>query len=114
METLSPEGWLARVQDWSAFLWAGSLVVTQIFLKLIMDSKLKMPYPSHVMIVPRLMAYMYRKQLGKEADLLITLPVGLYFWKMENHESLILDFLLPVVKSGTLSVPLVNWRNQYG
>ena len=41
----------------------------------------------------------------KEAELLINLPFGLSFWKMEHHEPIILACLLPVFKRRDWSVP---------
>ena len=73
-----------------------------------MDANLKRIYASHVMIVLRMISYLCRKQLGKESELLITLPVGILFFNMEHHVPLILACFLPVVNhkkwSGTWGI----------
>ena len=63
-----------------------------------MDVKLNRLYASHVMIFPRLMKYLWRNHLVKEAVLLITIPAGLYFWKLDHHEPLKISCLLHIVK----------------
>ena len=77
--------WFTRVQDKIAHFWAPSPSANETSLELIMDANLKNPYASYVMIVLRLMTYLLRNKLGKEAELLIILPVGMSFWKMEHH-----------------------------
>ena len=62
-----------------------------------MDANLKRIYASHVMIVLRLINYLWGNQCRKEADLLINLPVGLSVFKLEHHEPLVVAFLLHVV-----------------
>ena len=79
---------------------------TETTLELMMDANLKRLYAYHVMILPWLMTYIWRKQLGKEEDILITLPVGFSFWNLEHHEPLVIACLFPIDKhrywSGTL------------
>ena len=98
LETLNNEGWFDMGQGQGAYLWAPDPAATEIALELMMGEKFKRPYASHVMIVPRLATYLWIKQLGKGEELLITLPIGPYFWNMEHHEPMILHCLLPVVK----------------
>ena len=57
------------------------------------------------MIAPQLMTYIWRNQLEKEADLLITLQVGIDSWKLEHHEPLIFAFLLTAFKRRDWSGP---------
>ena len=71
---------------------------TETALELMMDYNLKMLYTSHVMILPWFITYIWRKLLGKEADILITLPVGISFWNLAHHEHLILACLFTVDK----------------
>ena len=46
------------------------------------------------------------KQMGKEADLLFTVTVGIPFWGLVEHESLIISLFLPVVSFS-------NWRGPW-
>ena len=74
----------------------------KITLDLMMDAKLDITYASHVMIVLQLLIYLWRNNFGKEADLLITIPVGCSFWWLEHHESLIIYFFLLLLNTGTI------------
>ena len=65
METLSPEGWLTRVQGKGYFLWEPYPAVTETDFELIMDAKINRMYASHVMIVLWFMIYLWRKQIRK-------------------------------------------------
>ena len=46
------------------------------------------------------------KQIGKEVDLLFTNPVGMPFWGLGEHESLIIDLFVSVVSRR-------NWRGYW-
>ena len=35
--------------------------------------------------------------MGKEADMLFNVPVGTYFWTMEEHKNLIIAFFFPII-----------------
>ena len=72
LETLNPEVWFIRGQGQGDYLLALAPLTTETALELMMYAKLKIPYAYHLMIVPWLMTYLCRKQLGKEADLMIT------------------------------------------
>ena len=47
-----------------------------------------------------------RKQMGKEADFLFTVIVGIPFWGLGEHEPLIIALFLPVVSFS-------NWRGAW-
>ena len=47
-----------------------------------------------------------RKKLGKESDLLITLAVGISFWKLDHHKTLILSWFFPNFK-------ISNWSGKW-
>ena len=49
-------------------LWDPPLAAVDTALEILLDSSIKGPYKSHVMLVPRLMKFSLRKQMGKEAD----------------------------------------------
>ena len=44
--------------------------------------------------------------MGKEADLLFTVTVGIPFWGLGEHESLIISLVLPVLYCS-------NWRGPW-
>ena len=35
--------------------------------------------------------------MGKEADMLFNVPVGTFFWTLEEHEPLIIAFFFPII-----------------
>ena len=47
------------------------------------------PKQAHVFVVPRLMPHLWRKHLGKDSDVLITITTGDHFWDKSQHEPLI-------------------------
>ena len=51
----------------------------ETILELFLEARLHFPYKSHIMVVPRLMIFLWRKYMGKEADLIFTVPVGIPF-----------------------------------
>ena len=53
----------------------------------------------HLFIVPRLMSPLWRKQLYKAADLVITLPCGHPAWPLSMYEPLTLAFVFPFLNS---------------
>jgi hypothetical protein len=60
------------------------------------DDRLVRPHLPHVFVVPRLMTYLWQKQLSKDADVVLTIPTGLSFWPKEMHEPLILMIVMPL------------------
>ena len=49
------------------------------------------------MVVPRLIKFSWKKQMGKEADLLFTIPVAMPCWVLGEHEPPIIALFLPIV-----------------
>lgn len=96
--TLRPEGWFREAHGHGAFLWSPPPAAMETALEMLAEARHKRPYSAHVVVVPRLMTHLWRKQLGKDADLMVTAPVGLPFWESNQHEPLILAILLPVVR----------------
>ena len=43
--------------------------------------------------------------MGKEADLLFTVTVGIIFWGLGEHEALIIPFFIPVVYYSNWRIP---------
>ena len=54
------------------------------------------PTESHVFVVPRLMTHLWRKSLGKDADVMFHVPAGSCFWPKAMHEPLIVAIVLPL------------------
>ena len=59
------------------------------------EDRMAHPKRSHVFVVPRLMTHFWRKQLGKEADVLMTITARDHFWEKSQQEPPILAIVLP-------------------
>ena len=44
--------------------------------------------------------------MGKEAELIFTVPVGMTFWEWGEHEPIIIALFIPVVSH-------INWRGPW-
>jgi hypothetical protein len=104
--SLSPEGWFEEGQGSTPCLWMPPPAGMEVALECLAEARHKRPHVAHVVVAPRLMTHMWRKQIGKDADLLFTVPVGVPFWEKHQHEPLIVCLLLPVVKRR-------NWRGPW-
>ena len=78
-------------------LWAPPPDAAETALYLLLESKLQQPYRSHVMVVTWLMKFSWSKQMGKGAELLFTVTVGIPFWGLGEHEPLIIYLFLSFV-----------------
>ena len=61
LETFNPEGCIARGHVQGSHLWEPAPEATETDMGFMMDSNIKRPYASHVMVFPRLMTYLWRK-----------------------------------------------------
>ena len=62
---------------------------------------------AYVFVVPRLMTHPWRKQLGKDADVLMIITAGDHFWEKSQHKSLILAIVLPFAYVGNYRGPWI-------
>ena len=98
------EGCFTRGKFQGAYLWETAPSDNKIDLELMIRFKLNSSHEFHVMIVPWLITYLWRKHLGKEKELMISITVELYFWKLEHQKIMILICLLPVLN-------IINWSD---
>ena len=75
-------------------------------LEILMKARLQNTHKYHLTMVPLIMILFWRKQTGKDADLLFTVTVGIPFWGLGEHEPLIIALFLPVVSCS-------NWRGTW-
>ena len=54
------------------------------------------PHIPHIFVLPCLMTHLWRKELGKDADVLFTVACGTPFWPEKMHEPLIVAIVLPL------------------
>ena len=64
-------------------LWAPALASAETVMELLLENCIQHPYQSHMILLPCLMTFFCRKQMGKEADLLFNVPMGTSFWTLE-------------------------------
>jgi hypothetical protein len=60
------------------------------------DDRLAHPQWPHVFVIPRLMTHLWRKNLGKVADVLFTVSAGVPFWTAGQFEPLIVAIVFPI------------------
>ena len=61
--------------------------------------RLAHPWNPHVFVVPRLMTYLWRKSLSKDADVMFTVQVGQHFWDASQHKLLIIALVQPLSRA---------------
>ena len=77
-------------------LWMPPPAAMETVMELFNEDRIAHPRCPHVFVVPRLMTHLWRRNLGKDADLLCTIAVGDHFWSRDQHEPLILAVVLPL------------------
>ena len=66
-------------------------------LYLLLEDRLNRSYETYIVVIPCLMTFLWIIQMGKDASILFTIPVGMPFWGLEEHEPPIAALFLPVV-----------------
>ena len=72
----------------AARLWMLPPAAMEVALELLTEDRLAHPHWPHVFLVPRLMTHLWRRDLGKEADILFNIPAGVHFWGARLYEPL--------------------------
>jgi hypothetical protein len=68
----------------------------EVGIELLWEDKLANPQWPHVFCVPCLMTHMWRRDLGKSADVLFLVPAGIPFWGADQFEPLIVAIVFPL------------------
>ena len=96
-ELLKPKGWFTRGHDGNEkFIWMPAPAAAEVAVEQLCIARHKRPTSSHLFVVPRLMTAYWRKQLGKLADCMFTVPVGVPWWPTHMFEPITLAFILPL------------------
>ena len=76
-------------------MWAPPPVAASVAVEMFAEARHKRPAGAHLLVIPRLMTSMWRKQLSKDADLIFEIPVGTLMWPASQHEPLIVFVIFP-------------------
>ena len=93
---LTPDDWFDLKNVAGPPLWIPPPAAMGAVVEMFGEDRLVRPHLPHVFVVPHLMTYLWRKQLSKDADVVLTIPTGQCFWPKEMHEPLILMIVMPL------------------
>ena len=79
MTPLDDMGWFEEEQRGYNLLWTPLPEAMETALDLLLEARLKRAYKTHIVVIPCLMKLLWRRQMGMDADLLFTIPVGMPF-----------------------------------
>lgn len=104
IKALTPEEWYSPFQEGIMHVWTPPPAAADLAVELLAEGIHKRPTCWHVVVVPRLMTYMWRKTLGKTCDVMLEIPAkdvvdelfGEVVWGARKHEPLILALVLPL------------------
>ena len=88
-------------------LWMPPPTAMETFMGVFNEDTMVHPKRAHVFVVPRLMIHLWRKHLGKDADVLTTIITRNHFWERSQHGPLILAIVLPFAYVKTYRGPWV-------
>ena len=108
---LTPEQWYIeahdiRFRDGSGFtremyyqsgtyIWTPPPAAADVALEQLRFARSKRTNSTHIFVVPRLFFTLFRRQLHKEADMILCVPINVSFWPEPMFEPLILAFAFP-------------------
>ena len=90
-------GWFEEEQMGYNILWTPSSVAMDTALDLLLEAWINRFNKINIVVIPFLMELLWRIHMGKDADILFTIHVGMPFWTSEEHEHLIVALFLPIV-----------------
>ena len=97
LRLLEPTDWFELYDIAAPRLWSPPPAAMETVVELFNEDRLAHPEMSHVFVVPRLMTHLFRRSLGKDADLMFEAASGSWFWPLSMHEPLIVIIVLPLV-----------------
>jgi hypothetical protein len=96
LQEIGPDNMFELKDIRAARLWMLPPAAMEVGIKLLWEDKLAHPQWPHVFCVPRLMTHMWRRDLGKSADVLFLVPGGVFFWGADQFEPLMVAIVLPL------------------
>jgi hypothetical protein len=102
-EWIGDVGLFLEATDWpqnhlnhGTYVWSPPPAATPAALEWLGQSIHKRPTSVHVIVIPRLLTALWRKQLGKLTNVMLTVPLGCPAWQADNLEPMILAISLPL------------------
>jgi hypothetical protein len=89
----------------AARLWMLPPAAMEVAIELLWEDKLAHPLWPHVLVVPRFMTHLWRRNLGRTADVLFTIPAGVPFWGSAQFEPLIVAIVFPLAHVSSYTGP---------
>jgi len=87
------------------FLWSPPPALADIAVEALEESRHKRKHLSHVVVIPRLMTYSWRKRLTKICDLVLEIVPGWRaWWPSAEHEPILIGLTLPFSSSSPWQV----------
>ena len=79
MTSIETSDWFEENKSGNNPLWGISPSAIKTALDMVLEARLKQPHKTNLVVVPRLMTYIWRIQMVKEGELLFTISVGMNF-----------------------------------
>ena len=89
----------------AARLWMLPPAAMEVAIELLWEDKLAHAQWPHVFVVPCFMTHLCRRNLGKTADVLFTMPAGVPFWGSSQFEPLIVAIVFPLAHVSSYTGP---------
>lgn len=77
-------------------LWMLAPAAMETAMELFNEDRIAHPWNAHVFAIPRIMTHLWRKNLGKDADLIFSVAPGKHFWQKCQYEPLTIAIVLPL------------------
>ena len=92
---MTPQLWFELRDVKGPRLWMPAPAAMEVVMEVFNEDRIAHPRNPHVFVIPRLMTHLWRKNLGKDADLMFTVESNVNFWGSSQHEPLIFAIVLP-------------------
>jgi hypothetical protein len=111
---LSTEDWFTTALTDGRFIWTPAPAIADVAVEKLCEARHIRPWCSHVFICPALMTASWRKQLGKVADVMFTIPAGTEsIWPSSMHEPLVVALICPLLSCRPWRVRGSRWMVEF-
>jgi hypothetical protein len=110
---LSTEGWFTTAMTDGRFIWTPTPASADVAVEKLCEARHIRPWCSHIFICPAIMTAYWRKQLGKVADAMFTIPVGCPIWSKGMHEPVVVALICPLLSCRPWRVRGSSWMVEF-